>query len=278
MGSRNTYPATESCNRVLQQSPTKRRSDYFHNNILFGAAVYYPISHVGHDSSTCGTCLIQVNWLNLGHDSFTFGTWRIHMWDMTHSHVGHDESHGTHDSFTCGTCLIQVKWLNPHLGHDEFTCGTWHIHMSDMINHTGYKTHSQRSNTVVSFPAYVPQKSSWKIKFKSQPYSQFSQYFQQQVDSCVRNVRSKCTDTADFENMNVELTFENSLDCRADFWEDFWEFSKVSSTVMFSKSVLQVLFWSYVQQQADFWESLPGVFWIRAQDRVGIPCRDERSS
>jgi len=25
-----------------------------------------------------------------GHVSFTCGTWCIHMWDMTHSHVGHD--------------------------------------------------------------------------------------------------------------------------------------------------------------------------------------------
>jgi len=75
----------------------------------------------------------------------TCGTWLIHVWDMTHSHVGHD-------SFMCGTWIIHV-WYMSHLcvvrgGHDSlldrinlrvrcdsFTWETWatythvHIHM-----------------------------------------------------------------------------------------------------------------------------------------------------
>jgi len=47
----------------------------------------------------------------------TSGTWLIHMWDMTHSYMGHD-------SFIYGTWLIHM-WLI----HIALTSGTWLIHM-----------------------------------------------------------------------------------------------------------------------------------------------------
>ena len=41
------------------------------------------------------------------------------MWDMTHSHVGHD-------SFICGTWLIYTwDMTHSHVGHDSFICGIY---------------------------------------------------------------------------------------------------------------------------------------------------------
>jgi len=65
--------------------------------------------------------------------SFTCGTWLTHLWDMTHSHVGHD-------SFICGTWLIHMWGMtHSHVGHDSFICGTWLIHMWGMTHsHVGH--------------------------------------------------------------------------------------------------------------------------------------------
>jgi len=55
-------------------------------------------------------------------------TWLIHIWDMTHSYVGHD-------SFICGTWLIHMwDMTHSYVGHDSFICETWLIHMCDMTH------------------------------------------------------------------------------------------------------------------------------------------------
>ena len=67
--------------------------------------------------------------------------WLIHMWDMTHSYVGHD-------SFICETWLIHLWHVTQsYVGHaDEyvrhvlFMCGTSRSHVWNMLNlYVGYK-------------------------------------------------------------------------------------------------------------------------------------------
>ena len=88
---------------------------------------------------------------------FICGTWLIHMWDMTHSCVGHDicvtwlideretmQSYVWHDSFICGTCLsdkCDVSHSNlcydmtcSYVGHDSLTRATCLIHMCDVTH------------------------------------------------------------------------------------------------------------------------------------------------
>jgi len=122
-------------------------------------------SHVGHDSFTCDmwdmthssetrdenglyTCLTRTHEMTHsyeGHAWFIRGTWLIHIWDMTNSHV------------ICGTWLIHQRramkmdctrvWFvhiesrihmrdMPHsyMGYDSFIYGTWLIHMWDMTH------------------------------------------------------------------------------------------------------------------------------------------------
>ena len=56
---------------------------------------------------------------------FICGTWLIHMWDMTHSHVGHDSFIHVEGLFVCSVTHLYV-------GHDPFKCVTWLIHRCDM--------------------------------------------------------------------------------------------------------------------------------------------------
>jgi len=56
------------------------------------------------------------------HESFTCATWRIHMHDMTHSHV-----YMTHQAQPPSKSYS-------HVWHDAFTCATWIIHMCDKTN------------------------------------------------------------------------------------------------------------------------------------------------
>ena len=85
-------------------------------------------------------------------DTFPCVIWRIHMCDMTHSHVWHD-------SFICVTWLVHMCgmthsyvwhdsniWMDHHryaltrrhvysyVWHDSVICVTWHIHMCDMTH------------------------------------------------------------------------------------------------------------------------------------------------
>ena len=64
--------------------------------------------------------------LPVWHDSFTCETWRMHMWDMTRSHVNFDSFNVPQQSaLVCVTWLIH-RWdvAHVHLGHDSFTCET----------------------------------------------------------------------------------------------------------------------------------------------------------
>jgi len=61
------------------------------------------------------------------HDSFVCMTWSIHMCDMIHSCVWHNDI-----AIWCDA--IRVTWLILYVWHDSFVCMTWSIHMCDLIH------------------------------------------------------------------------------------------------------------------------------------------------
>ena len=105
---------------------------------------------------------------NMEHDSFISGTWRIDMWDMAHSYVGHDSFMRVDMRDT--TCVLQcvavccivlqcvavccsvliyeirlvpckqslisscAAYAYSYVRHVSFICVTWLVHMCDMTH------------------------------------------------------------------------------------------------------------------------------------------------
>ena len=77
-------------------------------------------------------------------------TWRIHIYDMTHSYMWHD-------SFISATRLIHTRDMaHSYMRHDSFTRVTWRIHTCDMTHLHGYTP---------GFRPYRPQVSSFVSLF-----------------------------------------------------------------------------------------------------------------
>ena len=85
--------------------------------------------------------------------AFTWKTWRIYMWDMTPSYVGHD-------SFISLTiCSTPLRCLCLFIFHslarrDSFICGTWLIHTWDMTHFLFWQYIRRRCAACASFPRF----------------------------------------------------------------------------------------------------------------------------
>jgi len=72
----------------------------------------------------CSTCLVRIHMCNVTLQVFhvVCGTWRIHMWHVTHSYMGHDSFIRVMRLFRCSTSCV---------GHDALICETWLIRMCE---------------------------------------------------------------------------------------------------------------------------------------------------
>ena len=107
MGSQNTYPATDSYSRVLQQSPATESCNRALENedlIIFTTIAF--LMQLSTTHFACGTWLVHMWDMSHASELTQFGTWLIHIWDMMHSHVGHDTFASQTWSITRGTWLI----------------------------------------------------------------------------------------------------------------------------------------------------------------------------
>jgi len=68
------------------------------------------------------------------HDSSTCVTWLIYMCDMTHSHVWHDSSYSRSASRMAERATMSCGMTHSHVWRDSFTCVTWLIHMCDVTH------------------------------------------------------------------------------------------------------------------------------------------------
>ena len=95
-------------------------------------------------SADAWTCLsIPLRYLYVGHDVFIYETRLLNLWDMTHSHVGHDSCELDRMGMSVHPCTVCIfgAWLNhiwdvthSYVGHASFIHGTSLIQTWDMAH------------------------------------------------------------------------------------------------------------------------------------------------